>query len=386
MEIEGEKRLIRDTPTTSWSDLPLDLVILVFQRLSFANFQRAKSVCSSWYSASRQSVPKNNQIHWLILFPKEDNKDNNYSCTLFNPDEKDKHYKTQDLGVEFANRRYKVATYGSWLLIRDTLKEMYLVNLFTNERINLPPVKLLREDYELHTTSREKKWHNGRIRSVLSPVFWIDEDTKDYVVIWGFGMWCVVYAKKGDTSWNKIPDISQCYHMVYRDHKLYFLNFNDVFKIFDLSGEIPQLTFQWMVSRNKCESVRQPNWEWNSCITRLVVTLTGKVLKVEQMWVMKSSTWSFRVLEVYSPDLQKKQQRRIHYLRDESILLDQGITVLANDADGFARNTIYFSDDRQKIMFTFNLGTQKTEPLHTFDISSFQFSGAQWFLPSFTLT
>ncbi|CAF2130670.1 unnamed protein product [Brassica napus] len=38
----SHKRLIGDT-SKSWSDLPLDL-------LNLADFQRAKSVCSSWLS------------------------------------------------------------------------------------------------------------------------------------------------------------------------------------------------------------------------------------------------------------------------------------------------------------------------------------------------
>ncbi|KAL1201732.1 putative F-box protein [Cardamine amara subsp. amara] len=97
-----------------WSELPLDLLSLVFERLSYANFQRAKSVCSPWYSASRQSVPQKHQIHWLILSPENNNK--NSSCMLFNPEEKDKLYKTQDLSVEFT-KNICIATNGSWLLM-----------------------------------------------------------------------------------------------------------------------------------------------------------------------------------------------------------------------------------------------------------------------------
>ncbi|CAH8275751.1 unnamed protein product [Arabidopsis lyrata] len=350
----------------SWSDLPHDLLNLVLERLSFANFQRAKSVCSSWYSASRQSVP-NNQIHWLILFPEENN--DNTSCTLFNPDEKDRLYKTQDLGEEFAKCECR-ATYGSWLLMQDPLFNLYIVNLFTNERINLLPVELLWEGYELGVSGRK-----GRMKSrggyVRSPVFWIDEKTKDYVVLWGLRDWCVFYSKKGDTSWNQIPQTPDCSRILYKDHKLYFLGYFHSFKIFDLSGEIPQQIFDSSVWIDHF-SLRGRD----VCTTTLVVTLTGKVLKVEKM-----RDKSFKVFEVYS------SRRRIHSLGDESIFLDQGITVPANDTDGFIKNSIYFSNcykKHTKDMFIFNLETHKTEPLHTFDSSSFQFSRAQWFVPSFT--
>ncbi|CAH8275753.1 unnamed protein product [Arabidopsis lyrata] len=313
----------------SWSELPLDLLNLVFERLSFANFQRAKSVCSSWYSASRQFVPKHH-IHWLILFPRENNNNNKNSCTLFNPEEKEKLYKTQDFGEGF--KSFCRATHGSWLLLRDRWSDLYIVNLFTHERINLPPSGLLWKDYEagnaIYQTCMYKPYCS---RNIQSPVFWIDEKTKDYVVLWGLEDWCVVSAKKGDTSWNQIPNASFCLDMVYKDHKLYFLS------------------------------------------------KTGKVLKVEKLYRESSRTWSFRV---YSSRFLKKLERRINSLGDESMLLDQGITVIANDTDGFIRNSIYFSDRYQNNIddiFIFNLETRKTELLHTFDsyASSIQFSEAQ---------
>ncbi|KAG2239758.1 hypothetical protein Bca52824_091455 [Brassica carinata] len=65
-----------------WSELPLDLMRLVFDRLGFADFERARNVCPSWQSASRQSKP-NNKIPWLFLIPKN----RNYGL-LFNPEEK----------------------------------------------------------------------------------------------------------------------------------------------------------------------------------------------------------------------------------------------------------------------------------------------------------
>ncbi|CAF2119380.1 unnamed protein product [Brassica napus] len=67
-----------------WSKLPSDLIQLIFESLGFADFQRAKSVCSSWRYASKQSSP-NNQNPWLILFP-EKGKD---YCLLFDPEEKE---------------------------------------------------------------------------------------------------------------------------------------------------------------------------------------------------------------------------------------------------------------------------------------------------------
>ncbi|KAJ0239504.1 putative F-box protein [Hirschfeldia incana] len=369
----------KDTPV-SWSDLPQDLLSSIFERLTFANFQRAKAVCSSWYSSSKQCLPKK-QIHWLILFPEDNENNNNHSCTLFNPEERDKLHKTQDLGLYFA-KSCCIATYGSWLLMQYPLCRLYVVNLFTNERINLPSVesqigmaKIERtlDGYELRTTSPNEKVYKGI--SIRTPVFWIDERTSDYVVIWGLRDLCVVYSKKGDTAWTQLPKTSGfCVDLVYKESKLYFLSLSGCFFIFDLSGETPQQIFQCgvIVERLRLGLVVP---------TKLVVTVTGEVFKAEKWWRSRSKTWSFRVIKICSPGFLRNHQL-VTSLGHESMLLDQGITVLANE--GFIKDCIYFSVIGEKTysIFLFDLKTKKTDPLHNFDCSVAQFSRARWFLPS----
>ncbi|KAG7546607.1 F-box domain [Arabidopsis suecica] len=397
-EPSSPKCLRRDTPN-SWSELPLDLLTSVFERLSFANFHRAKFVCSFWHSASRQIIPK--QTSWLILFPRDN--DNNNSCTLFNPEEKHKLYKTKDLGEEFAKSLCK-ATYGSWLLMRDPRFNLYILNIFTRERINLPPV-----ESQLGMTKIERTIddcfriisHDHNMISMeyiglyIGPcVFWIDEKTKDYIVIWGLGRWSVVYSKKGDTSWNQIPDISDCCDMVYKDHKLYFSGsgYQCDFRIFDFSRETPQQTFQGIVIMQGLilnHRHGQPGYSHCTVTTKLVVTVNGDVLKVDRIWERKTRICRFfDVYKVYSSESLKNYEK-VESLGDEAMLLDLGITVLANDIEGLKRNCIYFSGSLENIIhdkFIFNIETQKMERVHKLDCSSAQLSSARWFLPSFTQT
>ncbi|CAA7031019.1 unnamed protein product [Microthlaspi erraticum] len=375
----SHKRL-RGDALISWSDLPLDLLNLVFKRLSFPDFERAKSVCWSWLSSSRQAVPKSS-IPWLDLFPVDNNESS--SCTLFNPEETDKLYKTQDLGLEFA-KSVCMATFGSWFLMQDPRQNLYIVNIFTHERINLPPVESQLGRIKIERTVDD--WFrfasNGlvykyKVMRIRSPVFWIDEKTKDYIVLCGLLRLCVVYSRKGDTSWKQIPEFLDCRDMFYKDHKLYLLTFSSWFKIFEFSGAIPQLTFNSGVIGEGFHLTQGV-----VVATKLVVTVTGQVLKVEKFWIRGSSTVSFRVFKIVSSGLLTKQQV-VSSIGDETLLFDQGITVLANDNDGFIRDSIYFSLSETDI-FVFHLKTQKTEPLHRFDRSSVQFSGARWFLPTFT--
>ena len=373
----------------SWSELPSDLLISLLERLSFTDFRRAKSVCRSWYSASRQCVPKNNNIPWLLLFPE----DNNSCCTLFNPEEKDKLYRTQYLDLVLP-RIFCLKTCGSWLLMRNRSSNLYLLNLFTKERINLPPV-----ESQVGTTKLERTVVGFRITCpdgskpgkpmhIRSPVVWIDEKTKDYLVSWGLGTCCVVYSKKGDNSWTQIPEALDCCDMVYKDHKRYFSSYSGKVKIFDFSGEIPQqivieekhIVPPLVILKPIDYSVHWPSID----ATNIVVTVTGDVLKVVKVWTYWSRSWSFRLYKVYS--LGFKQHEQVYSLGDEAMLLDLGITVLANDNDGIRRNSIYFSDCKNtNKVFHFSFETRKMERLHKFDCSSVQLSSSQWFLPSNSL-
>lgn len=244
----------------------------------------------------------------------------------------------------------------------------------------------------LFRISNMKTESKSKVMHIQSPVFWIDENTKYYIVIWGLGFRCVVSAKKGDTSWYQLPETLTCLDMVYKDRKLYFLSLFGSFKIFNLSGEIAQQTFQCGVKPEIFQlgkEVGQLSSSWCVIDTKLVVTVTGIVLKVKKLWRKRSRTWSFQFFKIYASGLLKEPEL-IKSLGDESMLLDQGITVLVNDTVGFIRNCIYFSGNHAKNtidIFIFNLKTNKTEPLHKFDRSLAQFSrAAQWFLPSFTHT
>ncbi|KAG2279800.1 hypothetical protein Bca52824_051020 [Brassica carinata] len=323
----------------SWSELPSDLLNSLLERLSFTDFRRAKSTMRA-----------------------------------------QKLYRTQDLDLVLP-RIFCFKTCGSWLLMRNRLSNLYLVNLFTKERINLPPV-----ESQVGTTKLERTVVGFRITCpdgskpgkpmhIRSPVFWIDEKTKDYLVSWGLGTCCVVYSKKGDNSWIQIPEALDCCDMVYKDHKLYFFSYSRDLRIYDFSGEAPREIF-WC----RCVYVERFAYDGGGprrpqvtdrrrlVVTKLVVTVTGDVLKVETYLRPKSRTWSFRLFKVCSSG----DFKRVYSLGDESMLLDLGITVLANNYEG--------------IMISFSSISRRGRWSNytKFDCSSDQLSGNRWFLPSFT--
>ncbi|XP_010513372.1 PREDICTED: F-box protein At1g69090-like [Camelina sativa] len=365
-----------------WSELPLDLMRMVFERLGFLDFDRAKSVCSSWQYGSRQCKP-NNKIPWMVLFPV----DKNY-CLLMNPEDKEKIYKSQHLGDNFA-KSICLTTYRSWLLMQHRYKEkevltrtypkhyVYIIDLLTHERINLPAFKS--DKYGLS-----------------NPILWIDEKTKDYLVIGMANSFILISFKKGNNSWKEIPQLPKsctddCFNMVYKDHMLFCLNCSFL-HIFDFSGEVPLKFFRTSVRGyipTEGGYISRPcNPCMSFCKCNMVVTLSGDVLIVKSFVPRGPKTWTF---EIYKMDPSTENNwEEIDSLGDESILLELGITVLAKGQEGITRNSIYFTENKyfggyeKNGIFIFNLDTKKVEQQpQPFVSLSIPLSHAQWFLPNF---
>ncbi|EOA14527.1 hypothetical protein CARUB_v10027760mg [Capsella rubella] len=387
-----------------WSQLPPDLIHSIIKRLNLRDLQRAKHVCSSWLSASRFCFPKS-QVPWLIIFPNNDDMNmNRLCCKLFNPEEKDKLYNTsQDLGVGGVC----VATYGCWLLMRNPLFNLYIVNLLTGQRIDLPPV-----ESQLGKTKLERivddKFHATRLIGsqyyqadstgfeINSPRLWIDEEAKDYLVIftfrifmWSFHTQYALICKKGDDPlWREFPDGSPCSDMVYKHQKLYVYRYGAI-KIFDFSRDLPikatEIDDHVYVALFSFNDYRSEPF-LGLCVvkkTNIVVTVSDHVLMVVSLMTC-GKTWSFRIYEMCS---RTNKWERLDSLGGEAILLDMGVTVPAKDVEGINNNSIYFSglgEDEKDDILIFDIKTEKIERPHQSVSSSLQYSRARWFLPGFT--
>ncbi|KAL0784323.1 hypothetical protein Bca101_000568 [Brassica carinata] len=324
-----------------WSKLPSDLMQLVLEHLGFADFQRAKSVCSSWHYASKQTSP-NNQNPWLILFP-EEGKD---CCLLFDSEEKDdKLYRIQNLGVNFANSNC-LATYGSWLLMQDDHQYniLYILNIFTCEKIDLPSMKS-----QLSIVETEDDMFLVRLQDNRDVLFWFDEKTKDYVIIWIIQARFLVYSRKGDKYWKRIELFNFNFDMVYTDHRLYLYTSSRDVKVLDFSQDIPRQVFETQVNYDysrKPEDVFYYDAPLHVCrkikTENLVVRVTGEVLRVKSIVLCNSDVWYFRIYKMNSSNSEWEKLDSLE--EEEAIFLDLGITVtLANTIEGVNGNSIYFS-------------------------------------------
>lgn len=161
--------------------------------------------------------------------------------------------------------------------------------------------------------------------------------------------------------------------------------------ILDISGDIWRKIFEMQVNYDELmvKGIFLHRGEvFYTKITHLVVTVTGKPLRVKSIIRSDSDVWSFRIYKMNSSN---SNWKKVTSLGDEAILLDLGITVLANAKDGIKRNSIYFNgvydrydrDWSEKDIFIFNLDTHEVERPHRSICSSIQSSDARWFVPNF---
>ncbi|CAA7025985.1 unnamed protein product [Microthlaspi erraticum] len=157
------------------SELPTDLLRRVLGRLSVVEHHRARKVCRNWYLYSKQTMlGKSESPPWLMLFPFPED-----GCVLYNPTEK----RVCGTKREFSGIRF-LANSGNWFLVLDSRSNLYIIDLFSDKRINLPSLKSVRGGAirDMRIRGKEVKEAFENLRGVL----WVDENNEEFVVVWCF--------------------------------------------------------------------------------------------------------------------------------------------------------------------------------------------------------
>jgi len=225
---------------------------------------------------------------------------------------------------------------------------------------------------------KKKTSHMVMCLRIGKAVLWVDEETRDYLVVWNYDGF-FAYHKKGDdkNNWKVIQPLmnQRCVDMVCKESKLYVLTDTHV-TVLDFSHAD--------ASPIQCASFKSPNYGNDSfCGKNLAVTLSGQVLIVIHSG------------GVYKMDPKSLEWSRTNSLGDEAFIFDLGITVAAKD--GVMKNCIYFYADppyRPRRRFVrnaesgisvYHIKTKKVvqvyQPALTAS-SPISFSSARWFLNS----
>lgn len=114
--------------SSSWSDLPAELLELILKKLSFVDVIPFKAVCSSWRSAAAQLQSQYHSIQitpWLML-PNGQEDDHTSRCFLNLAENKvykfENAFEVEGLG----NDPWCVGSSHGWLVILDDMKPTHL--------------------------------------------------------------------------------------------------------------------------------------------------------------------------------------------------------------------------------------------------------------------
>lgn len=117
----------------TWSDLPPELLELIFSQLTLHDNIRASAVCKRWHSVAT-SVRVVNQSPWIMYFPKHGN-----LYDFYNPSNRES-YSLELPELQGSRVCY---TKDSWLLLyRPNIHRIFFFNPFTREELKLPRFEL----------------------------------------------------------------------------------------------------------------------------------------------------------------------------------------------------------------------------------------------------
>ncbi|KAJ4903487.1 putative F-box protein [Raphanus sativus] len=359
----------------NWSELHADVLQLILERLNIVTYVGARTVCKNWYAVCKRITSVQDKSPWLIIFPAGRPKCG--SCLVldfhtFRLTGKYKFYRLHNLGNDFSSHRC-IATCGGWLLMFDLRSSLYVVNVFTRERIDLPPLESdpgrLRVERRPDTNFIINK-SSVTTRNAINKtnaVLWVDERTKRYIVVWSIGLWYMMYTRSGFDSWREIPtregpeNLHGCQGIAYKDNKLYVLSRQNQIRILDFSQELP-LALPNNVEENPFTNEKP----WR---VKIGVTASENVLMVKNRLN--------KILKILKMDSGRTSWDTVESLEGEAWIMDLGVTIPA--VNGINPNSIYYSKD--KYAYWGEVSTQELKKALDVDLNR-NFSYARWFIPS----
>ncbi|XP_010421381.1 PREDICTED: F-box protein At5g25290-like [Camelina sativa] len=397
-----------ETPNSSlWSELPMDILTSVFERLSFVDLHRTKIVCSNWYSCSKQTLLCKERPPLLILFPEND------VCALYNPDEA-RVYKTKR---DFSGIRF-LANSGKWFLVLDSVSNLYIIDFFGEKRIDLPPLESMKRDHYSLERVGDNEFKKVVVHGVGRPsiiflnakdlrgLLWVDEKKEEYVAVWYFNVShkipidYIAVCKNGEDHYRRIP--TRLYYPAISDmvlqggggDSLYVSTSSQCMQKLDLSG---QEGFKDLTKNDDTLMPFRPrDHVYETTVSyNIAVTTSGEVLLVRRIF----NETRHRIFRLYKKDPNPGPDAiindpnplvEVHSLGNEALLLDLGITVPADHTLGIEPNSIYFTRHDRACkrgrkpscldICVFNLATKNLKRFP--GLSNLRLTDARWFLPS----
>ncbi|KAG7530875.1 Reverse transcriptase zinc-binding domain [Arabidopsis thaliana x Arabidopsis arenosa] len=180
-------------------------------------------------------------------------KDGCRSNSVYNP-YNDRVYETKS---DFSGYRF-LGNSGKWFLVVDSRMKLYIIDVFSEKRIDLPPLesfkgshfKILRDGEE--NVKHMQMADNDPFRDEfphaaedLRGRLWVEDKNGNYVVVWQFEKnQFLGFCRTGDDHYREIPtqlevqrELRGLYDMVLKGYNLYVFATREFIRHLDLSGQ-----------------------------------------------------------------------------------------------------------------------------------------------------
>ncbi|XP_077250866.1 F-box protein SKIP23-like [Tasmannia lanceolata] len=344
----NSKKTHRNSDMDKWSELPNDLLAMVFDRLPlFIDYIRVGAVCSSWYQFTEENsnwLDFQDQLPLMMLPDKERTETRSFYSITEN--------KVYDIQLSEFHGKWCLVSSKGWVVTIDETNNVHLLNPLTTEIVYI-------------------------VNTVLSanPI-----STKDYIVATIVTYdWKLSFYKSWDEKWTTNNELIHYEDVIYYKDKFYGITSHNAIVTYDFaSNDFPKFSI-----------ITHPFQEETADRSYLVES-SGKLLKVLRYYewypdyendededgkvFQHCQEWVYRTdwFDVFELDEETGKWIEIESLGDQSLFLGYGnsVSLSASDFPQCKRNCIYFTDNCDDLPTwgldngVFNLEDKSIEPFY----------------------
>ncbi|KAL7203401.1 hypothetical protein ACSBR2_016650 [Camellia fascicularis] len=356
--------------TSSWADLPEDLLELIFKDLTdFFDLLRCKTICHSWRSATKKVIIQNIKIP-LLLIPSTKTKSQEYAKLLSTTNQSQSTITTKLYTIHSPKRLAQTccqSSYHGWLLMADIgdPSRVYLYNPISRFHVQLP---LLPPEREYPTPLR--------FMMTCSP----DDPNCSILVLFDYlGSHNGCVCKPGDNKWRKnVVNMGSYEDMIYYNGELYAIDKYGTLKKLKYGGGGGGEDFF------EEEEVAAREVDWNAAWIYLVESDSGDLVMVVRQVMSLTTTVSFKAFKL---NWRKGVWEEVNNFGDRALLLAHNDSVFVHVGNLYKTNCIYFVDDfwvgdhnsHTYDYGVYELGNHKIEMIYPSDQMVFGASFYRWF-------
>ncbi|XP_062208264.1 F-box protein At3g56470-like [Phragmites australis] len=348
--------------TSSWSDLPIDLLLGILHHLELPEILAFAAVCSSWCSAATAAAALPCRAPWLMSWdlPTEEREQlrkhgrhfpvSNVFHTLLNPE---KNYKATFPQPYLWN--CCGASHG-WLILANKLSNLVMCNPFTLAKIPLPPITDFTCVEAVYGSEGNLVGYrfgsDGRLRGLKALGIWFYQKVALSCTPSQGGVYTVMiihrdcdwlsFARAGEDSWHVVSTLDRredsYTDCVYHNGKFYTVTMEGIVEMWDIDGSYEPKK-EVIINKRRNSKGRIIITDRDKLFTRyLVSTPWGDLLQVRPILARGEKCPKNVMVKIDKVDVEGRQ---IIALRPETALQEHAVFLGLNHSSCLPTNKFH---------------------------------------------